>query len=365
MDPLDCVKPAIRAMRAYTLPPRAAQVKVNQNENPFELSDEFKRDALERMAKADWARYPDFVPQGLLEALARFAGWRADGVLAGNGSNELIDVLLKATVGDGVAVVIPQPTFTLYANMTTALGGTPVSVPLTADLRFDVDAMLAAGRAREAKVIIICSPNNPTGTLLPGAELLRVLREWPGLVVVDEAYHEFSRGSVVPLLADHPRLVVLRTFSKAMAMAGLRVGYLLGHPALVKELDKVRLPYNLNRFSTIAATMALERYDEVLAPSVERLIELRDRLADELAGIPGVEVAPSWANFLLIRTPWPPKQVFEALFAAGVLARDVSSYPMLHDRLRLSVGTAEENARAVAALQAFARQQQDPMRWSR
>lgn len=353
VDPLALVKPAVRAQELYTLPPRTAAVKVDQNENPFELPAAFKAEVLRRMADAPWGRYPEFVPRPLLEALARHAGWRPDGVLAGNGSNELIDVVLKATVGPGARVVVPQPTFTLYANMASTLGADVARVPLRADLSYDVDALLAADPARTG-VLIVCSPNNPTGTAMAEADLRRLLSAWRGLVVLDEAYQEFTRGVGVTLLADHRHLVVLRTFSKAMALAGLRVGYLLGDPALVRELDKVKLPYNLNRFSVEAATLALERYDEVLRPSVEALVRLRDALAKELAAIPGFTVVPSSANFLLVRCAWPPREVHAALFERGVLARDVSRYPMLADALRIGVGTAEENARTVEALRLFA-----------
>ena len=353
VDPLSLVKPAVRAQELYTLPPRTAAVKVDQNENPFELPEDFKAEVLRRLAAAPWGRYPEFVPRPLLEALARHAGWRPDGVLAGNGSNELIDVVLKTTVGPGVRVVVPEPTFTLYANMASTLGAQVVRVPLRADLSYDVDALLQAGGPERSGVLIVCSPNNPTGTAMSEADLRRLLASWRGLVVLDEAYQEFTRGVGVLLLAEHRHLVVLRTFSKAMALAGLRVGYLLGDPALVRELDKVKLPYNLNRFSVEAATLALERYDEVLRPSVERLVALREALARALKAIPGLAVVPSSANFLLVRCAWPPREVHAALFERGVLARDVSRYPMLGDALRIGVGTAEENARTTDALRAF------------
>ncbi|MCO5171341.1 MAG: histidinol-phosphate transaminase [Planctomycetes bacterium] len=352
-DPLALIKPAVRALGHYTLPPRQARVKVDQNENPWELPDAFKDEVFLRMRQAPWGRYPEFVPRGLLEALARFAGWRPDGVLVGNGSNELISVVLQATVGEGVAVALPQPTFTLYASMVTTLGGRVVTVPLDAELRFDEGALLAAQAREGARVLIVCSPNNPTGSHLDEPALRRLLRAWQGLVVVDEAYQEFTGWSAVPLLAEFPHLVVLRTFSKAMGLAGLRVGYLLARPELATELDKVRLPYNLNRFSTIAAELALERYDELLAPLVARLIDERERLAAAIAALPGFLPYPSRANFLLVRSAWPPGEVHAALAARGVLARDVSRYPMLAECLRVSVGTPEEGDLVLEGLAAF------------
>lgn len=352
-DPRELVKPSVRALGHYTLPPRSARVKLDQNENPWELPQAFKDEVLARLREAPWGRYPEFTPRALHEALARFAGWRPDGILVGNGSNELIVVTLQATVGEGTAVAVPQPTFTLYQQMIRTLGGRHVAVPLREDLTFDLDALVATQDREGARVAIVCTPNNPTGSHLDEAALRRLLSAWRGLVIVDEAYHEFARWSAVPLLAEFPRLVVLRTFSKAMAMAGLRVGYLLARPELATELDKVRLPYNLNRFSTLAAELALERYDELLAPTVARLIDERERLARGIAALPGLRPYPSKANFLLVRSRWAPGEVLAALSARGVLARDVSRYPMLAECFRVSVGTPEENDAVLEGLRAF------------
>src|SRR6266536_2323353 len=194
-DPLRHVKPAVRALKAYTLAARQAPIKINQNENPFELPEAMKRRVLERVLARPWGRYPEFDPRELTAALAAFAGWRADGVLAGNGSNELIEALLLVTVGPGTRVVIPEPTFTLYALLTSILGGDPVRVALGPDLQYDADALAQARRQREAGLTVVCSPNNPTGGVLPPEAVARLCAESDGLVVIDEAYHEFSGQS--------------------------------------------------------------------------------------------------------------------------------------------------------------------------
>ncbi|HEU4386905.1 MAG TPA: histidinol dehydrogenase, partial [Blastocatellia bacterium] len=245
--PLDRIKPAVRAITAYTLPPYRASIKINQNENPFDMPAEIKVEVERRLAEREWSRYPDFVPARLLERLAAFAGWRPDGVLAGNGSNELIQAALMVIVRPGSRIVIAEPTFTLYRQVVTVLGGEVLSVPLDADLGFDVAAL--EKRAARADLMILCSPNNPTGCTITEADLIRLARSFSGILIVDEAYHEFSGRSVVPLLNQLPNLIVLRTFSKAMAMAGLRVGYLLASPELAREVHKATLPYNLNFFS--------------------------------------------------------------------------------------------------------------------
>ena len=346
MTALRHVKPAVRALAAYTLAARSAEVKVDQNENPRDLPVELKRQVLEKALARPWNRYPPFDPWELQGALAASAGWRADGVLVGNGSNELIEALLMVTVGEGTPVVIPQPTFALYALLTRVLGGTVVAVPLDDHLQYDVHALAAARREHRAPLTIVCSPNNPTGGVLEPAAVEQLCAESDGLVAVDEAYHEFSGISVVPLLERYPNLVVLRTFSKAMAMAGLRVGYLLASPELVREVDKARLPYNLNVISQMAALAALGHRD-AMAAGVRGIVDERHRLAD----LRGLSAYPSRANFILVELATrAPRDVFEALHARGVLVRDVSAHPRLARCLRISVGTPDENDRLLSAL---------------
>jgi histidinol-phosphate aminotransferase len=253
------------------------------------------------------------------------------------------------TVGKGARVVIPEPTFTLYRQIVTVLGGEVLSVPLTSTFQFDVGAIqerIADGRA---DVLILCSPNNPTGCRIADDELIRLAQGFSGIVVVDEAYHEFSGRTVVPLLAELPNLIVLRTFSKALAMAGLRVGYLLSSPDLAREVHKATLPYNLNFFSATAAQVACEKYD-LLTPRIERIIGERERLLRALSSIAGIDPVPSTANFMISKTRIPPGNLFEQMLAHDILIRDVSKYPMLGQYFRVSVGSPEENDRLVSAL---------------
>ena len=349
-DPLRHVKAAVRALTAYTLTPRPAAVKIDQNENPYELPPALKQRVVEQVLARPWGRYPAFDPRELIDALARHSGWRANGILAGNGSNEMIEALLLVTVGPGVRVVIPEPTFTLYALMTSILGGEAVRVTLGPQFEYDVDLLLRARREAGAPLTIVCTPNNPTGGVLPFGAIEDLCADGDGLVVIDEAYHEFAGVSAVPLLERHANLIVLRTFSKAMSMAGLRLGYLLAAPALVREVNKARLPYNVNFFTQAAALAALSERD-ILDASVARLVRLRDALFTQLADLPGLRVYPSRANFFLIEMArLDPKVVFENLYRRGILVRDVTSYPRLSRCLRVSVGTEEENEALLAAL---------------
>jgi histidinol-phosphate aminotransferase len=349
-DAVKHIKPAVRSTSAYTLAARRAPVKINQNENTYDLPEALKRRVLQQALERPWSRYPDFDPQELLEALAAFSGWRADGILAGNGSNELIEALLLVCVGPGTRVVVPEPTFTLYALLTRILGGERIAVPLGPELEYQAAELRRVRGELQAPVTIVCSPNNPTGGVLEVDEVARLCEEGDGLVIVDEAYHEFAGQTVVPLLARHPNLVVLRTFSKAMGMAGLRVGYLLAAPELVREINKARLPYNLNFFSQAAALAALEAWGE-LRLVVDGLVAAREDLLHKLYRIPGVKPFPSRANFVLFElAEAEPKAVFESIYRRGVLIRDVTSYPRLSRCLRVSVGSEAENEAFLSAL---------------
>ena len=325
-------------------------MKLNQNENPWDAPAEIKQEAMNRMKERAWSRYPDFAPQRLHERLAEFSGWQADGIIAGNGSNELIQALLMVAIGDGKRALITEPTFALYRQITTVLGGEVLSVPLNRDLQFDVAALAEEIEKKQPQVTIICSPNNPTGCVISDEELIVLLKATRGLLVVDEAYHEFAGHSAVPRLDDHENLIVLRTFSKAMAMAALRVGYLLASPELVREIRKAVLPYNLNAISETAAEVALEMFEARLKPLVEAICAERDRLYVELASIRGLVPVQSQANFMVVRSSREPKRVFAELLNRDILIRDVSGYPMLKDYFRVSVGTPEENDLLIDAL---------------
>ncbi|HWF88622.1 MAG TPA: histidinol-phosphate transaminase [Pyrinomonadaceae bacterium] len=349
-ETLDSIKPSVRAVKAYTLAAHHASLKLNQNENPWDAPARIKDEVLRRFAERKWSQYPDFVPATLNERLAAFAGWRADGVIAGNGSNELIQAVLMVTMEPGKTLLLSQPTFTLYKQVATVLGGTVETVFLNSDLQYDTEAVVRFVDEKQPDVTIICSPNNPTGCVIDDDALRALLKTARGLVVVDEAYHEFAGHSAVPLLNEYENLIVLRTFSKAMAVAALRIGYLLAAPALVREVGKAVLPYNVNVFSQIAAGVAMENYETDLRPLVREIVAERDRLFGELSKIDGLAPVPSQANFILVKSAIDPKQIFSELLTRDILIRDVSSYPMLSEYFRFSVGTPEQNDYVLKAI---------------
>jgi histidinol-phosphate aminotransferase len=340
---LALIKAEVRAAVGYSLAAPTAPRKLNQNESPFDVPAGIKAAVLERARQVPWNRYPAFVPTDLLERLAARHGWTADGILVGNGSNELIQATLAVTVGPGAAVATPVPTFTLYALLTAVHGGRHIAVPLGPDFAFDLDALIQAVRRSRAAVVIVNTPNSPTGTPVPEGGVERLLAETESLVVVDEAYQDFGGPTAVPHLATQPRLIVLRTFSKAMAMAGLRFGYLLAHPAVAREIAKAKLPYNVNQITLAAAHAALDHARELEA-LVARVRRARDRLAAGLARVPGLVAFPTAANFILIRCEArPATEVFRRLVEEhGILVRDVSSGGSLENCLRITAGTDED-----------------------
>ncbi|HEU4560940.1 MAG TPA: histidinol-phosphate transaminase [Longimicrobium sp.] len=359
------IKPSVRTLGAYTLRHHEPRIKLNQNESPYDVPDELKRRIAERLKGRPWNRYPPFVATNFIGAVAEATGWPAEGVLVANGSNELIQAIFSVVVGPGVSVVIPEPTFTLYRLMTEVNAGTVAAVPLTEDLRFDVDGIIRAARESDATVIVLCTPNNPTGSALSQDEIVRIHDETDALVLLDQAYVEFGGFDGISLLEGRPRLVVLRTFSKAMALAGLRAGYMLAHPALAAEVHKGKLPYNINFFTEVAAAEVL-RGRALLEPNVARMREQRDRMLRETAEVPGIRVYDSAANFILFRVETPAithTELFQRLLDEhGILVRDVSKYPMLERCLRVNAGTEDETGAFLDALRQIVSEVEAPTR---
>ncbi len=354
---LNLIKPSVRHQPPYTLRAPRPRRKLNQNESPYDVPLELKREILARVADAAWHRYPDFTPAPLLEALAARHEWTADGVLVGNGSNELIQASLAVSLDAGDRVVAPTPTFSLYRLLTAVFGGCYVPVAFGRDFRYDVDALIEAAVRERAKVVVLNSPNNPTGSALPADGVERILAATDALVVCDEAYQDFGGPTAVGLLAASPRLVVLRTFSKAFGLAGLRFGYALAHPAVAREIAKAKLPYNVNLATLIAAGLVLE-HAEVRDARVREIVATRDRTLERLRRLDGLVVYPSAANFILIRcVARPAHEVFRLLLDDhGILVRDVSSAPELQECLRISVGTEEDMDAVAAALEEILRE---------
>jgi histidinol-phosphate aminotransferase len=351
-DGLALIKPAVRAQHAYTLASPPAARKLNQNESPYDFPPELKREVFDQVGALSWQRYPEFAPPELLERLAAHYGWVSDGILIGNGSNELIQATLSVTLGAGDRVVAPSPTFSLYRLLTSVFGGSYIPVPLGAGFAYDVDRLIEAALRERARVIVLNSPNNPTGSALPDGAVQRILNETQALVLCDEAYQDFGGPTALPLLARSSRLVVLRTFSKALGLAGMRFGLALAHPEVAREITKGKLPYNVNLMTLTAARVALSHAPMLLARTRE-VVFTRDRFVPRLRRVAGLTVYPSSANFVLFRSQRvPAKEIFRRLRDEhGILLRDVSDGPDLTQCLRVSIGTEADMDAVIAALE--------------
>ncbi|HEX8386783.1 MAG TPA: aminotransferase class I/II-fold pyridoxal phosphate-dependent enzyme, partial [Rubricoccaceae bacterium] len=312
--PLDLVRPSVRAERAYLVQTSSeAGAKVDQNESPFDLPADVKQAALDRFAAEPWNRYPDDRPHALQAALAEHLGVEPGAVLVGRGSNDIVHTLGLCFLEAGTPVVLPTPMFALFASVARMHAAQVVPVPPEPDLSHDADAILAAAQASGAALTVVTTPNNPTGSTVSYADLERLAAGVPGVLLVDEAYHEFVSGpTAIDLLnAGHGNVLVMRTFSKAMGLAGLRVGYLVGAPALIGEIEKARLPFLVDRLGEAVALELLAR-PALVREHVDVLLVERERLMAEMAEM-GVETVSSAANFFLFRTHLPAAELRAAL----------------------------------------------------
>ncbi len=346
------VRPEIRDLAAYHVQPSAGLIKLDAMENPYTWPAGQREEWVELLRRTDLNRYPDPAASALrarlADAMAVPAGMR---LLLGNGSDELIQMIAMSLSGPSRCVLSVEPGFVMYRLIATFCGMHYVGVPLAAaDFSLDLPALLQAMEAHEPAVVFLAYPNNPTANLFDATAVEEVIRAAPGLVVVDEAYAPFTDASFMPRLGEFDNLVVMRTVSK-MGLAGLRLGLLAGPPAWLDEFDKVRLPYNINVLTQASAEFALG-HRAVFDEQTRAIRAERTRLAKALRGLEGVEVFPSEANFLLLRTP--PGRAgpwFDGLRARGVLIKNLDgAHPLLADCLRPTVGTPQENDALIAAL---------------
>jgi|YelNatPaOPRAMG01_1025707.scaffolds.fasta_scaffold00010_73 histidinol-phosphate aminotransferase len=344
--PIENIRKEIRSLPGYSAPERGRPlVKLDQNECPFDLPEEVKQQALERLRTLAWNRYPGFENPELREKLADRLGMSADQLLLGHGSNQIIYSLATAVLEPGAKLVYSPPTFSLFEMVGRIHGAELHPVPQRPG--FVLDGQAIAEAADSARLVMIASPNNPTGSALHPDHLHRIAASTSGLVLWDEAYHEFYGHTGLPALKRHRNVLILRTFSKAFGLAGVRFGYLLGDAEVITELRKVNLPFGVDKLSEAIVDVVLD-HDYIVAERVKLILGERQRLYEALRKFPGVEVFPSETNFLLIRVPGAVR-VFRSLIAAGVFVRSFATVPGLEGCLRVTVGAPEENDRFLEA----------------
>ncbi len=343
----DRVSENLRYISPYSVPRFDCPVRLDGNESPYDLPSENKTALCKRLAEISVNRYPDFSVDRVIQSLSRLTGVPSDGILLGNGSDEIIQMIIEAFSGTSDCVLVPSPTFSMYRITSLVLGKQVVEIPLDKDFDIDLDSTLDALRDKNSDIVFLSTPNNPTGNSFSEEKLLSVVQQCPGVVVIDEAYCDFSKKSYIPFINRYENLLVLRTMSK-IGFAAARLGMLFARPEIVSEVNKARLPYNINSFSQEIMAFALE-HTEIIERGVCLILKERDRLCGELKKLGSLDVYPTDANFFLVRVR-DADSVFLKLVEDGILVRRFEGVDRLSDCLRITVGTREENEKLVSAL---------------
>jgi histidinol-phosphate aminotransferase len=345
------VRPQLRALRAYHVPPAAGLIKLDAMENPYSLPDRLRNDWLDTLRQAELNRYPDPTASALKSRLREVLGVPgAVEIILGNGSDELIQMIIQAVAAPGHVIMAPEPTFVMYRQLAVVAGLEFRGVPLSEDFALDAEDMIQAVTTHQPAVVFLAYPNNPTGNLFDREAIKAVVSSAPGLVVLDEAYAPFADDTFMDDLGCCENLLVLRTLSK-LGLAGVRLGLLAGDASWLAEIEKTRLPYNISTLDQLTAEFALRHY-AVFDEQAKIIRQQRGVLLDRLQSLPGLTVFPSSANFILFRVPQGRGgAVFEGLKSAGILIKNLAgSTPALTDCLRVTVGQPKENAAFVDAL---------------
>ena len=345
------IRPEIRALQAYHVGDASGMIKLDAMENPFQWPEAMKAEWQTLLVDCALNRYPHPVAPEVVAGLCEVMEVPEQyDILLGNGSDEIIQLLTMAVAKPGACVMAPEPGFVMYKMISTFVGTDYVGVPLKSDFSLDRDAMLAVIAEKNPALIFLAQPNNPTGNLWAEDDLVAIIEASNGLVVLDEAYLPFSSRNHLSWLDRFDNVVVMRTLSK-VGLAGLRLGMLFGRSEWLNEIDKIRMPYNINVLTQASAAFALKHYNALMEQCAVLRSE-RENMMNVLAGL-GFETYPSEANFILARCPEKNARViFDALKEMKILIKCLDGgHPLLSDCLRFTVGAPEENAQLFAALQ--------------
>ena len=314
--------------------------KLDANERSVKLPRSVRLDIQKRFREIEIHRYPDMGAIELRTMLAKEYGLSVEQVSIGNGSSELIAAVCSTFGGPGRLIAYQWPSFSMYPIYAAIADSPAIAVPMDEKYQLSVDAVVTAAKNNGAKLLILCNPNNPTGGVIPSADLRQIIEQSPCPVLVDEAYMEYYGGSCIPWLAEFPNLMVARTFSKAYGLATARVGYLLASPEISRAIGKRLLPYHMNSFSLAAAAACFAGREEVMI-EVQRAAQRRDRLSKRVARLRAVQVFPSATNFLLVKVT-DPNMLHELFISKSIGVRNFSHVPELKGCLRITIGNPAE-----------------------
>jgi len=346
---MNWAKKEIAELEDYSVSQEEGTIKLNQNECPYEIPCSLKKKLSALWGTMDWARYPKLHHSDLLTSLSRYAGHSPDGILLGVGSNELLQSVFLTFLGKGDRLLIPDPGFAVYSRLGKILQAKIDLSAMDHDFRYDVDRIVRDIKRANPRLAVFPSPHNPCGDILETSEIEELLRACRGVIVIDEAYYEFSTVTAAKLIPKYGNLLILRTFSKAFGLAGLRLGYLLGSPEMIRLVRKAQLPFSVNSFNQLVLSYVL-RHRCYVRKNVQAVIQERERLRRSLAQIHKIRVYPSWANFLLLKMlEFPAGEVMKKLRMRNILVRTFSS-PRLKDCLRVTIGKKKENRAFIMTL---------------
>ncbi len=348
VDLMQLVKNKVRSLQPYQVENIDCEIMLHANESAFPPPPEISKLCGEVLQGCALNRYPDPNCQELKSVLAKQHQVPPEQFMIGNGSDELIQILLQIFCDPGDGVAFPDPTFAMYAIIAQGMGLRPQGVSLDENWDFRAEDFLEAIKNQPIRIIFFSYPNNPTGNCFSSAEIQQVIEGFSGIVVVDEAYYNFSTKSFINELSRHNNLIILRSLSK-IGLAALRVGYGMADPRIIEQVDKVRLPYNSNTLSQSFSAKLLNHFSPI-QKQIDTIIEERKRLFETLQGFSALTVYPSDANFILFRVNQKSDEVFKHLMENGILVRNLGNHPRLGDCLRVTVGTRKENDRFIEQL---------------
>ncbi len=341
------VSPEIREIIPYSVPHFDCRVKLDGNESPFSLPVEIQEKVDKALKEVHVNRYPDPEAESLIDIISRVSQFPKGGILLGNGSDELIGMLVTTLTSGSGKVICPSPSFSMYKLTAIMMGAEVIEIPLDKNFDLDLGAMIKAIEDDDPDLIFLASPNNPTGNMYSASKIAEILSVANGVVVVDEAYSDFSGYTFLPLVKECENLVILRTLSK-VGFAGLRVGMLFARENLVSEINKVRYPYNINSLSQAVSEIILGN-NEFVSESIQLIVRERDRVYKTLSTVSAITVYPSDANFIFFRAD-DADTLFSKLVEKDILIRNFNRPGRLENCMRVTIGTPEENDAFLNAL---------------
>lgn len=347
-------RPGLETLKPYSVEEKDWDIKLDANENPNNLPPLVRERVMNQLEYLAFNRYPDMGMKELRAQIAENFNTNVQNVQIGNGSSEIIMALCHIFGGPGRSIVFPVPSFSMYAVYAQLSDSQPVPVSLNEDFTVPVEKVLQAAEDSNAKLIILCNPNNPTGTVMPYEDIETIVSKAKCPVLVDEAYFEFYGESAIGLMAKYDNIIIARTFSKAYGLAAARVGYVLATASIISMLERALMPYHINALSLATAEILYQMRDEFM-PGLEQMITERTRLANSLETIAGIKVYPSETNFILIKTE-KGKELGAYLSEKNIGVRDFSSAPGLTNCIRLTIGTPLENDKLLQAITTFMRE---------